>query len=106
MATTKEFNNENNLSILQIQNETNSVQELLPLLISIFTPLSSTKRNLLFYNCVPANLLFDLGEHFENPDWLNHAIDKDPSLEFINTPWKREHENFHTVNRILGTDTF
>jgi len=57
-----------------------------------------------FTSCVPVQYMLEIGEYFENKDWCEFALEIDPDLEYLNTPEKRTAENFHTLNRILGTE--
>jgi hypothetical protein len=54
-----------------------------------------------FIVSVPKKYKFDVAEHFMDGKWLSMVIGLDPTYEYLNTPEKRENENFHTVNKAI-----
>lgn len=56
-----------------------------------------------FHNYVPTDDLLDIAMEFEIVDWCQYALENDPVLAHLDTSYKREQENFHELNSILGT---
>lgn len=55
-----------------------------------------------FIECVHIDDRLDVALTLRNAKWCQWCIDNDPELEFIDTPMKRENENYHKLNELLG----
>jgi len=62
---------------------------------------TARERDTLFRS-MPREHWLDLGQHFENGEWCEFAVLNDPDLAWLNNPYKREQENYHTINSLIS----
>jgi hypothetical protein len=62
------------------------------------------RNNTLSFMEVPIKHMYIIGLYYLDKDWVNHALNVDPLLDYLKTYTQRESENFHNLNSWLGED--
>ena len=79
-----------------------SIQQYNNILLSLRKIQSENKMTQYFKTKIPKDMRLDIAVEFKNPKWCLWTIENDLDLEFIDTYEKRENENYHELNEILG----